>query len=152
MRRALRDGYELDDDRGRIDVDYVFNFLSLVSYWALGRPRAVVERSLAGSARVVGLYRGDAQVGFARVISDGAVFAYLADVFVDQAHRGRGLGWELIREAVDGGAHRELSWRLDTSDAQALYAKLGFHERVAPPAHMERRAGRYGDSPAAAQR
>ena len=152
MRRALADGYELDDDRARIDVDYVFHFLSVVSYWALGRPRAVVERSLAGSARVLGVYRGDAQVGFARVISDGAVFAYLADVFVDEGHRGRGLGWALIREAVDGGAHRDLSWRLDTSGAQALYAKLGFRERVPPPAHMERRAGWHGDSPAAAQR
>jgi hypothetical protein len=80
MRRELADGYELDDDPGRIDREYVFNYLSLESYWALGRTRDVVERSIAGSSRVVGLYRDGAQVGFARVISDGAEFAVLADV------------------------------------------------------------------------
>jgi GNAT superfamily N-acetyltransferase len=145
MRRALHDGYELDDERERIDIDFVFAYLSLESYWARGRPREVVERSLAGSARVVGLYHAGAQVGFARVVSDGAVLAYLADVFVDPAHRGRGLGVELVREAVDGGPHRGLSWRLDTSDASGLYAKFGFRERVPPPAHMERAAARPGD-------
>ena len=141
MRRALGDGYELDDDRVRIDVDFVFRYLSLESYWARGRPREVVEGAIAGSARVIGLYRGERQVGFARVISDGAVIAYLGDVFVDPAHRGRGLGVELVREAVDGGPQRELSWRLDTSDAAGLYARFGFKERVAPPVHMERRGG-----------
>jgi GNAT superfamily N-acetyltransferase len=144
MRRELADGYELDDDLARIDVDYVFNYLTLEAYWALGRPREVVERSLAGSSRVVGLYHAGAQVGLARVVSDGAVFAYLADVFVDSAHRGRGLGLELAREAVDGGPQRDLSWLLGTSDAQGLYAKLGFHERVVPPSMMARRA-RSGD-------
>jgi GNAT superfamily N-acetyltransferase len=140
MRRALDDGYELDDDRERIDVDYVFGYLTLESYWAKGRPREVVAGSLAGSARLIGLYRDGAQVGFARVISDGAVLAYLADVFVDPGHRGRGLGVELVREAVDGGPQRALSWRLDTSDAMALYAKFGFTVRVAPPTHMGRAA------------
>jgi len=141
MRRALGDGYELDDDPARIDVGYVHHYLAVESYWAQGRERDVVERSIAGSARVLGLYHRGAQVGFARVISDGAVLAYLGDVFVDAAHRGRGLGVELVREAVDGGPQRELSWRLDTSDAGKLYAKFGFRERVAPPSHMERRGG-----------
>jgi GNAT superfamily N-acetyltransferase len=138
MRRELPGGYELDDDPARIDVDYVFGYLARESYWARGRPREVVEGSIAGSLRVLGLYHRDAQVGFARVISDGAVLAYLADVFVDAAHRGHGLGIALVREIVDGGPHGDLSWRLDTSDAQALYAKLGFRERVAPPGMMER--------------
>jgi GNAT superfamily N-acetyltransferase len=141
MRRDLADGYELDDDPVRIDVDFVFNYLSLQSYWARGRPRAVVERSLAGSARVLGLYHDGAQGGFARVISDGAVLAHLGDVFVDPAHRGRGLGVELVREAVDGGPERALSWRLDTSDAGGLYERFGFKARIAPPVHMERAAG-----------
>jgi GNAT superfamily N-acetyltransferase len=141
MRRALPDGYALDDDPARIDVEYVHHYLAVESYWAKGRPREVVERSLAGSARVIGLYHQAAQVGFARVHSDNAVIAYLADVFVDARHRGRGLGVELVREAVEGGPQRELSWRLDTSAAAGLYAKFGFKERVAPPAHMERRAG-----------
>jgi GNAT superfamily N-acetyltransferase len=141
MRRALPDGYELDDDPARIDVDYVFRYLAGESYWARGRPREVVERSIAGSLRVVGLYHGGAQVGFARVISDGAVLAYLADVFVDAGHRGHGLGTALVRETVDGGPHSDLSWRLDTSDAAGLYAKFGFTERRSPPISMER-AGR----------
>ena len=140
MRRELPGGYELDDDPARIDVDYVFDYLARESYWARGRPREVVEGSISGSLRVLGLYHGGAQVGFARVISDGAVLAYLADVFVDAAHRGHGLGVALVREIVDGGPHGDLSWRLDTSDAQALYAKFGFRERVAPPSMMERGA------------
>jgi GNAT superfamily N-acetyltransferase len=142
MRRDLPGGYELDDDPARIDVDYVFSYLSLESYWAHGRAREVVERSICGSLRVVGLYHGGAQVGFARVISDGSVLAYLADVFVDAAHRGHGLGVALVRETVDGGPHGDLSWRLDTSDAQALYVKLGFRERGVPPSMMERAARR----------
>ena len=139
MRRALADGYELDDDPARIDVDYVHHYLAFESYWAKGRPREIVERSISGSARVVGIYHANAQVGFARVISDGAVLAYLMDVFVDPAHRGRGLGVELVREAVDGEPHADLSWRLDTSDADGLYAKFGFKEREAVPIAMVRR-------------
>ena len=144
MRRALADGYELDDDPARIDVDYVHRYLAFESYWAQGRPREIVERSISGSARVVGVYHANAQVGFARVVSDGAVLAYLMDVFVDPAHRGRGLGVELVREAVDGEPHAHLSWRLDTSDADGLYAKFGFKPREATPIAMVRR----GRSPA----
>jgi acetolactate synthase-1/2/3 large subunit len=128
MRRALAGGYELDDDPARIDVDFVHGYLSRQSYWAFGRPREVVERSIAGSARVVGLYGADGQVGFARVVSDASTVAYLADVFVDERHRGRGLGVELVRAAVEGEPHRELSWRLDTADAQGLYERFGFRD------------------------
>ena len=71
MRRELPGGYELDDDRERIDVDAVHGYLSGESYWATDRPRGLVERSVRGAARVVGLYAGDEQVGFARVVSDG---------------------------------------------------------------------------------
>ena len=84
MRRALADGYELDDDPARIDIDYVHHYLAFESYWAQGRPREIVERSIAGSARVVGVYHDDGQVGFARVISDGAVLAHLMDVFAER--------------------------------------------------------------------
>ncbi len=79
------------------------------------------------ATRVVGLYAPDGtQAGFARVVSDGAVFAYLADVFVLEGHRGRGLGLELVREIVDGGPQAELRWLLGTEDAQGFYSKLGF--------------------------
>ncbi|HZA88876.1 MAG TPA: GNAT family N-acetyltransferase [Solirubrobacterales bacterium] len=126
MRRELPGGFELDDDPARVDVDAVHGFLANHSYWACGRPREVVERLVREATRVIGLYRDGAQVGFARVVSDGAAFAFLADVYVLPEHRGRGLGVELVREAVEGGPHRELRWLLGTADAHDLYAKLGF--------------------------
>jgi GNAT superfamily N-acetyltransferase len=75
---------------------------------------------------VIGVYRGDEQVGFARVISDGASMAWLGDVFVLQGHRGHGLGVELVREAVEHPEHRDLVWFLNTRDAHPLYARFGF--------------------------
>jgi GNAT superfamily N-acetyltransferase len=126
MRRDLPGGFELDDDRDRVDVDAVHDFLSNHSYWARGRPREVVERLVREATRVVGLYRGGEQVGFARVVSDGEVFAYLADVYVLPARRGRGLGLEIVREAVEGGPQRGLRWVLGTADAHDFYARLGF--------------------------
>jgi ribosomal protein S18 acetylase RimI-like enzyme len=128
MRRELPGGFELDDDRDRVDVAAVHDFLANHSYWARGRPRDVVERLVRDATRVVGLYSGEEQVGFARVVSDGEVFAYLADVYVLPAHRGRGLGLEVVREAVEGGPHRELRWVLGTADAHDFYARLGFGE------------------------
>jgi GNAT superfamily N-acetyltransferase len=124
--RDLGDGYELDDDRGRIDVDAVHAYLSGVSYWAAGRPRAEVERLVLEACRVVGLYRDGAQVGFCRAATDGASFVYLADVYVLEEHRGRGLGLELVREMVENGDYAAKRWLLHTRDMRRLYAKLGF--------------------------
>jgi GNAT superfamily N-acetyltransferase len=137
VRRELDGGFELDDDRARIDVDAVHAFISSESYWGLGRPRERVERAIDGSARVVGLYHGQQQVGFGRAVSDGATLAYLADVYVLRAYRGRGLGLELVREIVERsfGAVR---WMLHTADAQELYVKLGFVEGRPPYPLMER--------------
>jgi ribosomal protein S18 acetylase RimI-like enzyme len=126
VRRELPGGFEIDDDPGRVDVDAVHDFLANHSYWAKGRPREVVERLVREATRVVGLYRGDAQVGFARVVSDDEVFGYLADVYVLPEFRGRGLGLEIVREAVDRGPQRDLRWLLGTADANELYEKLGF--------------------------
>jgi GNAT superfamily N-acetyltransferase len=114
--------------------------MSNCSYWARGRSAEVSEAALAGSARVVGLYNRDGeQVGFARAISDGATYAYLADVYVLRDHRGRGLGLELVREIVDRGPLRGLRWALNTADAQGLYAKLGFSSDTPAYPAMERR-------------
>jgi GNAT superfamily N-acetyltransferase len=126
MRRELAGGFELDDDPGRVDVDAVHDFLANHSYWAKGRPREVVERLVREATRVVGLYRKDEQVGFARVVSDDEVFAYLADVYVLPEYQGKGLGLELAREIVDRGPQRDLRWILGTADAHDFYAKLGF--------------------------
>jgi GNAT superfamily N-acetyltransferase len=126
MRRELADGYESDDDRGRVDVDMVHRYLSEEAYWVRGRDRDTIERLVRQSTRVIGVYRGDEQVGFARVISDGANMAWLGDVFVLQGHRGHGLGVELVREAVEHPEHRDLVWFLNTRDAHPLYARFGF--------------------------
>jgi GNAT superfamily N-acetyltransferase len=128
VRRELPGGYELDDDPARIDLDTVHAYIRDVSYWAKGRPREKMQSAIAGSARVVGLYAPDgSQAGFLRVISDRTTYAYLADVFVLDEHRGRGLGVELVREAVDTEPWNEMSWHLRTSDAHELYEKFGFH-------------------------
>ncbi|MBA2614223.1 MAG: GNAT family N-acetyltransferase [Actinobacteria bacterium] len=126
MRRELPGGVEIDDDAGRIDVAEVHRFLSHKSYWARGRPRDVVERLVSESARVVGLYEGERQIGFARAVSDGVAIAYLADVYVLPEVRGRGLGVELVREMVDGGPLAHCRWVLHTADAHRLYERLGF--------------------------
>ncbi|MEA2271427.1 MAG: hypothetical protein QOI98_135 [Solirubrobacteraceae bacterium] len=141
MNRALGGGYELDDDPERIDVAAVHRFLDQESYWARGRPREVQARLVREADRVVGLYHGERQLGFARVVSDGVAIAYLADVYVEAEARGRGLGTEMVREAVEGGPHAGLGWVLHTEDAHGLYAKFGF--RPPGPRVMERpkRAG-----------
>jgi GNAT superfamily N-acetyltransferase len=126
MRREVAGGYELDDDRGRVDVDMVYRYLSEEAYWVRGRDRATIERLVRESTRVIGVYLGDQQVGFARVISDGTSVAWLGDVFVLAEHRGKGLGEELVREAVEFPDHRDVQWYLNTRDAHALYAKFGF--------------------------
>ena len=125
MKRALPGGFELDDDPARVDLDAVWAFLSTEAYWGRERSREVLERQIAGAARVVGLYREGRQVGFARVVSDGGL-AYLADVYVLAEERGRGLGTELVRAAVDEGSQRHLRWLLHTRDAHGLYEKFGF--------------------------
>ncbi len=126
MRRTLGNGYELDDDPDRVDRAAVHAFL-VGSYWAEGRPREVSDELVSSAARVAGLYRGDALVGFARVVSDGHTVGYLADVYVLDEHRGRGFGLELVRFAVcEGPLAGVRKWLLHTRDAHGLYRQLGF--------------------------
>ena len=128
MKRDLGDGYELDDDLTCIDREAVHRYLSEESYWAKGRARDVQDALIEGAARVVGLYHHDEQVGFTRTLSDGHAQSYLADVYVLEEHRGRGLGVELVRFSVDEGPFAETKWFLHTSDAHDLYRKFGFAE------------------------
>jgi GNAT superfamily N-acetyltransferase len=121
------DGYTLSTDPDRLDLDRVHTWLSTEAYWALGRPRDVVERGFASSL-AFGVYRPDgAQVAVARAVTDSATFAWLCDVYVDRAERGRGLGtWMVgaVRDELAGrGVRRVL---LATADAHGVYAKLGF--------------------------
>jgi ribosomal protein S18 acetylase RimI-like enzyme len=128
VKRDLEDGYELDDDPERIDRDAVHRYLSGESYWANGRPRDVMDALIDASQRVVGLYQDGEQVGFSRTVTDGHVHAYLADVYVLEEHRGRGLGVELVRFSVPDGPFARCRWILHTADAHDLYRKFGFTE------------------------
>ena len=127
MKRELGDGYELDDDIARIDRAAVHAYLTL-SYWAEGRSRTVQNALIEGAARIVGLYHRGEQIGFSRTLSDGYNQSYLADVYVLEEHRGRGLGVELISFSVDEGPLAHTKWLLHTQDAHDLYRKFGFTE------------------------
>ena len=128
MRRGLGESLELDDDRARVDRAEVHRFLCDESYWAKGRPRETQDRLIEEASRVVGLYDGDRQIGFCRAVTDGVSFAYLADVYVLPAYRGRGLGEALVREMVEGAPFADRKWLLHTEDLHPLYRKLGFDE------------------------
>lgn len=120
--------YEFDDDPTRVDVDVVWTFLSTQAYWARWRSRTDVERQLSGSWRVIGAYQRDTgrMVGFARALSDGVGLAYLADLFVVDDMRGKGIGKRLVHEMVDNGPGVGFRWMLHTADAHALYHQFGF--------------------------
>lgn len=120
---------EIDLDPARIDRDVVWEFLSTEAYWARWRTRADVETQLDVAWRTVGAYEGTAMVGFARAVSDGVSFGYLADVFVLPSARGRGVATALVGAILDG--HPRIRWVLFTDDAHGLYAPLGF----GPPDH-----------------
>src|SRR5919198_2883431 len=127
VKRDLGDGYELDDDPGRIDLAAVHAYISNESYWAKGRPLETQAEMNRAAARVVDLYKDGRQVGFTRTaLVAGMQVAYLYDVYVLEEHRGRGLGEELVRETVDRGPYSGYRWLLDTRDAHSLYAKFGF--------------------------
>jgi GNAT superfamily N-acetyltransferase len=124
--REIGEGIEIDDDPERVDVDELHRFLTEDAYWVPGRSRDTIERLVWESTRVIGAYDGDRLVGFARVVSDRSNFAWLGDVFVVESHRGRGIGTELVREAVEYEPERDLVWYLSTRDAQSLYRRFGF--------------------------
>ncbi len=141
-----RDWFLISTDPGLIDIGVVHRFLSEDSYWSKGIPVEVVQRGLANSM-VFGVYDtalaraggGHTQIGLARVISDRATYAYLADVFVVASYRGRGLS-KWLMEVITG--HPELQglrrWMLMTLDAQGLYRQYGFTEAANPERVMER--------------
>jgi GNAT superfamily N-acetyltransferase len=133
-----RDEYLISTERARLDVALIHKFLSESSYWAKNRPRELVERSIEHSL-CFGVYHGERQVGFARVITDYATFAWIADVFVMEEFRGRGLAKWLCEVML---AHPDLQalrrWVLATKDAHELYRREGFQELLRPERWMER--------------
>jgi GNAT superfamily N-acetyltransferase len=126
--RALDGGIELDDSKDRIDREEVHRFISEMSYWGKGRPRETQDRLIDEASRVVGLYDGHRQIGFCRAFTDGLALAYLADVYVLEEYRGRGLGEALVREMIENGPYAGVKWLLHTTDMHPLYRKLGFEE------------------------
>jgi GNAT superfamily N-acetyltransferase len=132
---VFRDEYEITTDKQRLDPERIHEFLANRSYWARGIPLEVVKRSIENSL-CFGVYHRGGQVGFARVITDFATFAYLADVFIEQPHRGTGLGKWLVATILDHPGLAGLrTILLGTQDAHGLYERYGFR-RVAgtPPA------------------
>jgi GNAT superfamily N-acetyltransferase len=131
-RMPPEDEYEISTDRSRLDLDAIHRFLSTEAYWSPGVARETVERSIEYSV-CFGVYRGAEQVGFARVVTDRATFAWLADVYIESAHRGRGLSKRLMAALL---GHPELAgmrrWMLATADAHGLYRQFGFAELVNP--------------------
>jgi GNAT superfamily N-acetyltransferase len=121
------DGYEVDVDPDRLDIDLVHHWLSTDAFWALGRSRATVEQSIRASVNF-GVYDVNGlQVAYARVVTDLATFAWLCDVYVDRTHRGTGLGTWLAAAVRDYLAPYELKRvLLSTLDAHGVYAKVGF--------------------------
>jgi GNAT superfamily N-acetyltransferase len=129
------DGYLVSTDPARLDLDRIHRFLA-ASYWATGIPREVVARSVANSLPFALSAPSGDQVGFARVISDRATYAYLGDVYVESEHRGRGLGKFLVACVL---GHPDLQglrrWALATADAHSLYTRHGFKLTANP--HMQ---------------
>ena len=142
-----RGEYLITTERSRLDVPFIHNFLSNESYWAVGRNIEVVKRTIDNSL-CFGIYREAEQVGFARVVTDFATFAWLADVFVVPEHRRRGLAKWLMEVIL---AHPELQgfrrWVLATKDAHSLYAQFGFIPLHRPERWMERPDPNMRESP-----
>jgi GNAT superfamily N-acetyltransferase len=138
-----RDGYLISTDASMLDLEVVHGYLS-GSYWAAGVPEDVVRRSIENSL-CFGVYRGEEQAGFARVVTDRATFAYLADVFVLEEHRGQGIGKWLVEVIL---SHPDLQglrrWMLATRDAHDLYRRYAFTELARPGIFMERKDASYG--------
>jgi N-acetylglutamate synthase-like GNAT family acetyltransferase len=128
----------ISTDKHELDVDLIHRFLSTEAYWSPGIPRATVERAIAGSLCFGGYVEGVGQVAFARVISDGATFGYLADVFVLPEHRGRSYSKQLVAAIMADPQLQGLRrFMLATSDAHGLYASFGFAAPSKPQTLME---------------
>lgn len=131
-------GYYISTDREKMDAMLIHQYLSKESYWSPGIPLAIVEKSIRNSL-CFGIFDSQGQVGFARIVSDCATFAYLADVFILEKHRGQGLSKWLMEVIV---SHPDLQglrrWMLGTLDAHRLYEKFGFMPLANPARFMER--------------
>jgi len=133
-----RGDYIISTNDARLDLNVIHDYLSNSSYWATGRSVETIKRSIENSL-TFGLYKSESQIGFARIVTDYATFAWVADVFVLDSFRGQGLGTWLMEVIL---SHPELQgfrrWTLSTKDAHELYRKFGFTELKRPERWMER--------------
>jgi GNAT superfamily N-acetyltransferase len=133
-----KEDFVISTDRSRLNIEFIHKFLSNQAYWAIGRSFEVVQQAIENSLNF-GLFHGSQQIGFARVVTDYATFAWIADVFIIDEYRGRGLGVWLIRIIT---LHPQLQgfrrWILATRDAHELYRRFGFNELANPQRYMER--------------
>jgi GNAT superfamily N-acetyltransferase len=137
VREWRRGAYLLSTDKARLDLEMVHGFL-MTSYWASGISAETVRRSVQNSL-AFGVFEGDEQVGFARVVTDYATFAYLADVFVFEPHRGRGLGKWMMETVFSYPELQGLRrWILATWDAHGMYRRYGFAELENPQSFMKK--------------
>lgn len=128
----------LSDDRDLLDMDRIHLWLAS-SYWSPGIDRSLLTRAIAGSHALGAYAQQGEQIGFARAITDRATFAWIADVWVDEAVRGQGLGRRMVRWFLDHPDYAGIRRTgLVTKDAQGVYAALGFHAPIRPENHMER--------------
>ncbi len=134
----------ISTDKSLLDIEVIYNFLSL-SYWAKGRPLSILKKSINNSL-CFGVYLDNKQVGFARVVSDYATFAYLADVFILEEHRGKGLSKKLVTAILENPELKTIRrWMLATKDAHDLYSKFGFRLLKNPERFMEIVKSNYDD-------
>lgn len=128
----------ISTDKTKLDIPLIYDFLT-TSYWAEGRTLETVEASIKGSL-CFGVYQGDSQVGFARVVTDYATFAWLADVFILETHRGKALGKRLLETVLHDPDLQTCGWTLSTKDAHGLYETFGFEQPANPERLMRRKA------------
>jgi GNAT superfamily N-acetyltransferase len=133
----MDDTFEISTDKSKLDIELIHHYLSNESYWAKGRSIETVVKSIENSL-CFGVFCDNKQVGFARVVSDYAVFAWIMDVFILENYRNRGLGKELIKRIVNHENLQNLQrWGLGTEDAHGLYEKFGFKPLSKPENMME---------------
>ncbi|WP_017416057.1 GNAT family N-acetyltransferase [Clostridium tunisiense] len=129
-------GFTVTTDKGKINIDTLYNSLHRL-YWATNRSKETIVKSIENSL-CFSMFKGDKQIGFARVITDYATFAYLCDVYIDEDYRGNGLGIWLLECILNYPDLLELrKWLLATKDAHELYRKFGFSELATPERYME---------------
>lgn len=136
MQRELENGYTISDDKTLLQAQIIHDYLSKQSYWAKGIPMELVQKSIEGSY-CIGVYLGNEQVGFARLVTDNATFGYLADVFILEPHRGKGLSKEIMKFLLgQEWVQRLRNIMLGTQDAHGLYQQFGFTLLTDPKRYM----------------